>query len=1067
MFKKKTIKKNRLKSNYTKKKNNTYKKSPWKTIFKVFVYLFLFFMISGFVLWLVLYKKYLTDLPSPQELEKLEFAEASTIYDKNWIELYKIFKEKRTYISFEDINKNMVNALVAWEDKRFWTNPWVDFIWIARAWINYFTWQSNWKIAGTSTLTQQLIKNTIITNERSIERKIKEIYLAIQLTNWVSKEKIIELYLNKIEFWSNAFGIEQAAQTFFAKSAKDLWILESSMLASLPKTPTWLSPYNYPKRLIWFPYIIANNDEESQIDIVTGKDKVVHKEMLFPLVKYISEMKWSPLKESNKILICNLDNTKFKINQRVDWQGCSIQEYSHLLNFLNAIQIWVDENVIEYQTWRKDFILGRMLEDEYITFEQYKEAVINWIWYKFTRSKENIKAPHFVFYVKEYLEEKYGADVVSKWGLKIHTTLDYNLQQKAEEIVIKQTELNINKFNASNAALVTIDNINGSIVTMVWSKDYFDEENKWNVNIITSKLQPGSTFKPFVYSIATYKNEIGTHTPVYDVETKFPWYEPQNFDGKFMWKMNFSTALNNSRNIPAIKMFFMAWWEKAIVNFMKSIWAESLKNHGQYWAPLALGTWEMTPLELATSYSVFANLWVKKEIIPITKIEDSKWNIIFEIENNDGNQVISKGQTYLMNSVLSNTSTRPTFWNTYLALNNRTVAAKTGTSTKQSVKNWKKIIHPANLWTIWYTPDYTTVVWAWNTDWEKLNFKWNGLEWAWPIWKKFMEELHKWKEVKTWKKPAEIKDVSISDISGFLPSPENRNNSFIVKSSYLNKPTKYDYSFKTIKVDALCNGKITDKTPEAAKKSLTLVQFSSLQPGNSSWEEPVQKWVKSWKASEKYWNISNLITSYNDIECERSSVPSEIKIKSLTNEWDVFTVWLNTIKFGYRSSNPIIKIDVLLEDSVVDSIKVASKTEWLYEWVITLPFEYEGKKADITFRAVDSEYYSKSETTQIYILGRDVIKPEIEITNPSDLSLKLYKDWYFNLRGIVTDRSPIRTINIYIDDVRFKIWITWNKFIVPISADDLDLWIHVIRVDAIDNWLNKSSELIKLEVLEK
>jgi hypothetical protein len=141
--------------------------------------------------------------------------------------------------------------------------------------------------------------------------------------------------------------------------------------------------------------------------------------------------------------------------------------------------------------------------------------------------------------------------------------------------------------------------------------------------------------------------------------------------------------------------------------------------------------------------------------------------------------------------------------------------------------------------------------------------------------------------------------------------------------------------------------------------------------------------------------------------------------------------------------------------------------EWLYEWIITLPTEYQDKRVDITFRAVDSEYYSQSETTQIYILWRDVIKPEINITNPSDLSLKLYKDWYFNLRGEVTDRSPIRTINIYINDERFKIWITWNKFVVPMSAKDLDLWIHIIKVEAIDYWLNKNSKLIKLEVLEK
>jgi hypothetical protein len=157
----------------------------------------------------------------------------------------------------------------------------------------------------------------------------------------------------------------------------------------------------------------------------------------------------------------------------------------------------------------------------------------------------------------------------------------------------------------------------------------------------------------------------------------------------------------------------------------------------------------------------------------------------------------------------------------------------------------------------------------------------------------------------------------------------------------------------------------------------------------------------------------------------------------------------------------------MLEWKVVDSIAVDSKLEWIYEWVISLPFEYENKKADITFRAVDNQYYSQSDTTQIYILWKDVIKPEINITNPSDLSISLYNDGFFNLRWNVQDRSPIRTINVYIDDKKYKIWIEWPEFVLPISAEWLDYGLHTIRVDAIDYWLNKSTKLIKLEVLQK
>ncbi|MCP4524131.1 MAG: transglycosylase domain-containing protein, partial [Candidatus Gracilibacteria bacterium] len=400
------MKKRKLSSKYTKKSQKKIKNGKGSKVLKVILYLFIFFVISGLVSSLILYKKYLVDLPSVEEMEKLEFAEASTIYDKNGIELYKIFTEKRTYVNYQQINKNMINALVAGEDQRFWNNPGVDFIGLTRAGLNYVLGKSDGKVRGTSTLTQQLIRNTIIKNERSVERKIKEIYLAMQLTNGVSKEKILELYLNKISFGSNAFGIEQASKTFFNKSAQDLGILESSILASIPKGPTYYSPYNHPKRLVGYPYIFSLDDTNTQIEVVTQKDREVNHLMVDELVNFISNIDGEPLLQSNTIYLCNLDQEKFKIVQRLDNSGhCGKYEYSDLLALLNAIQITKDGNVIEYQTGRKDFILGRMLEDKYITFDEYKQALLDSIGYTFSRAREDIKAPHFVFYVKEYLEE--------------------------------------------------------------------------------------------------------------------------------------------------------------------------------------------------------------------------------------------------------------------------------------------------------------------------------------------------------------------------------------------------------------------------------------------------------------------------------------------------------------------------------------------------------------------------------------------------------------------------------------------------------------------------------------
>lgn len=966
-----TLPRRKLKTTYTKKVSSKTKKilnKKWKNwFFKIMIYIIVFFLIGWIILGAILYQKYIVGLPPVSELKNLKIAESSIIYDRNWEELYKIFKEKRTYVNYEDINKNMINAIVSIEDKRYWTNPWIDIRWLIRAWFNYILWNSDW-VAGTSTLTQQLIRNTIITNERSLERKIKEIYLAYKLTNSLSKEKILELYLNKISYWHNAYGIEEWAKTFFNKSAKNLNVFESSILASLPKWPTYYSPYNHPWRIVWYPYIYAKETPSDIVKIITKKDVILNNDIVKKFTHFIAWLKASRLEWTNKILICNIKKEYFKNEIRVDNDWCSVIEYPNLIPLLNSIRIKdSNDNYIEYETWRKDRVLWRMLEDWYITFKDYQNSILTGIWYKFNQSREEIKAPHFVFFVKEYLEEKYWEKLVNIGWLKIYTTLDLKLQEKAQQLVEDQAKINETKFWANNAALISLDNKTGEILSMVWSKDYFDKDNKWNVNIITSKLQPWSTFKPFVYSMWIFNKKIWSKSVIFDLKTDF-WsdYIPANFDGKFMWKMNISTALNNSRNIPAIKMFFMAWWEKSIVNFMKKMWVNSLNSRWQYWAPLALWTWEMTPLELATAYSTFANMWIKKDITPILRIEDSKWNIIEEHKEKEYPQTISKNQAYIMNHILSDSTTRPTFWNTYMTLPDRKLSAKTWTSTKQYIRNGKKDIYPANLWTIWYTPQITTVVWAWNTDWSKLGYRWNWLEWAWPIMQKFMAFAHKGLPIEDWTKPDWVKKINISKVSWLLPNPENVNSSNIIKSLFINVPNTYDNSFRYVKVDSLCNWAITDRTPDAAIKTVRLLSFHSLMPNNPKWENPVINWTKSPEFQKIYWNSSNIIWKINP-PCERSSIPSEIIIKTTIKDNEVMHLWENFVLFAYRSSNPIIKVEVFIWDTLVDQVKINNKKNWSYSWKIFIPATKLTKSTKLILKAIDNQYYSSTVEKHISI----------------------------------------------------------------------------------------------------
>lgn len=1064
-----TRNKRRLKTVYTRKKKFSFKKYEGKFTYKYLMYVLLFFVGITLFMSIILYFKYIRDLPSIKELENLEIAESTTIYDREWWELYKIYKEKRTYIPYEEINKNMVNALVAWEDKRYWENSWIDLIWLVRAVLYRAIWKTD-KLEATSTLTQQLIKNTILTSERKIERKIKEMYLSYRLSSWVSKEKILELYLNKISFWHNSYWIEQAAKTFFWKKAKDLWILESSILASLPKWPTYYSPYNHPDRTLWYPYFYTNKVENS-IKIISEKDKNDNSEILKSLTDFFTELKATRLEWTNKILVCNLDKANFKIKLDIDKDWCSIFEYSWLLNFLNWIKIKKDDYYIEYQTWRKDFILWRMLEDKYIEFDDYKKSLIASIWYKFNEEKQAINAPHFVFFVKEFLEKKYWEEIVEAGWLKVYTTLDPKLQKKAEELVEKQWNLNEQKYWADNAAMISIDNKTWEILAMVWWRDYFDSENKWNVNIITSKLQPWSTFKPFVYSIWMFKNEIWSKSPIYDLKTTFPGsYAPKNFDWWFLWKINISEALNSSRNIPAIKMFYMAWWEKSVVEFMRKIWVNSLNTNNQYWAPLAIWTWEMTPLELASAYTVFANLWVKKEISPILKILDSKWNVIEDknTKKTKEEKVISEAQTYIINYILSDTSTRPAWWNPFLVPSWLKVAIKTWTSTKQYTKNWVKQIYPANLWTISYTPSITTVWWVWNTDWSEVSMKADWLNCVWPMVRDFMSFAHKWKTAEFWKRPATVKEISISEVSWLLPNPEIKNN-YLVKSLFVNTPTKYDNSFKQVEVDALCNWKITENTPEAARKKVTLLELHSMNPSNANWENPVKAWALSNAFIEKYWNIPNLVTTLSTETCERVWWnESEIVIKSTIKEWESFSNWENTIELAYRSNNPIKKIDILLNNEVIEELYLKNKLEWTYVWTFNIPEGFVWNNIKMKIRAVDTEYNSNSEEKTISIIEKDNIPPEIILENPIDWNIKLYNDSFFNLKAEIKDRSTIKTITIKIDNNIEITWLTSKKVSYSINSNkDLPVWNHLITIEVIDKDLNKSSKDITLEIMQR
>lgn len=632
----------------------TYEKSRKKNKLFFFLKLFgvivaLFFL--GILAIAALFVYYAKDLPRPEKFTERPFVESTKIYDRTGKTLlYEMYgEEKRDYVPLNEISDYLKQAAISTEDAKFYSHNGLDFVGIFRAF--KINWELKKPLYGGSTISQQLIRSTFLTLEKSAERKIREIILTLELERRYEKDQILEWYLNQIPFGPNIYGAESASQTYFNKPAKELSLAEAASLAAMIQAPSYLSPYGQ------------------------------HTDELFI---------------------------------------------------------------------RKDYVLKRMANEHYITQEEAEQAKKEEL--KFTDIETtSIKAPHFVFYVQNYLLEKYGRDFLEKGGLKVYTTLNWDFQQKAEEAVKKGVENN-KMYNGHNASLVSIDPKTGEILAMVGSADWFgDPEPEGCVpgknclfdpklNVATYKIgrQPGSAFKPFVYATAFYKedsqgNLITDKYVVIDEQTNFGDYGgkpyiPQNYDGLFRGPVTLRQALAQSLNIPSVKVLAYLAGQKESIDTAKKLGITTLNQpYSFYGLSIVLGGGEVKLIDMVSAYGVFATEGLRVPVSSILKIEDSESNII-EQNSKTLRLVLNQKSAILINDILSDNSARtPIFGaNSVMYFKDEQVAAKTGTTSDYR-----------DGWIIGYTPNIVTGVWAGNNDNTKMN-KEPGMVIAGPIWKNFM-----------------------------------------------------------------------------------------------------------------------------------------------------------------------------------------------------------------------------------------------------------------------------------------------------------------------------------------
>lgn len=612
-----------------------------RIIFGIFV---LFFIAGTLGITMAVYWITKLQMPDLSAFENRKIAQSTKIYDRTGtILLWDIHSDiKRTLVPFDKISRNIKNATVAIEDSEFYQHKGIDIPAIFRSIFNDIITGS--KKQGGSTITQQLAKNAMLTKEKTFTRKIKEIVLALKIEKEISKEKILELYLNEISYGGSNYGIEAASQSYFGKKSEDLTLAEATYLAAMPKAPTYYSP-------------LGNNRDE-------------------------------------------------------------LEE-------------------------RKNLVLRRMQELNFITEEEKKQAENEKIVF-LNKDDLSIKAPHFSIFIRSYLEEKYGKDLVEEGGLKIITTLDYDLQKKAEEIVKTFAESNTKNFNASNAAMLALDPKTGQILVMVGSKDYFNKEIQGNYNVTLAKRQPGSSIKPFVYATA-FKNGYTPDTVLFDLPTEFnpscnpdgtpkenvkpeKCYHPLDYDKIFRGPITLRNALAQSVNIPSVKTLYLAGLKNAIKT-MDDVGIKFSSDPMNFGLSLGLGAGEVTLIDLASAYAVLANNGVKNNYTGILKIEDPNGNILEEFREYP-RQVLDKNISLIMSDVLSDNNARtPAFGErSSLYFSDRQVAAKTGTTNDY---------HDA--WTFGYTPSFVLGAWAGNNDNTPMEKKVAGFIVS-PMWHAFFEE---------------------------------------------------------------------------------------------------------------------------------------------------------------------------------------------------------------------------------------------------------------------------------------------------------------------------------------
>lgn len=589
--------------------------------------LFIFFILSILIFVSFLYLK--VSLPSISKLKNYHPQQTNIVYDINGNIIAFLGPVRRIYVPLKDIPPHVIKAFLAAEDAHFYEHRGIDFLGMLRA--LYKDIIHGKIVQGGSTITQQVVKSLLLSPERTIRRKIKEIFLAWQIEKYLTKNQILTIYLNQIYLGEGAYGVEAAALTYFNKHVWELNLSEAAVLAGLPAAPS---------------------------------------------------------------------------------------KYNPLRNYKLALA-------------RRNYVLKRMAEEGFISWKKAQILSAQPI----KLNPRNISIPAYAAYfidaMKEELEKILPSEVIKQGGLSIYTTLDLKWQKKAYENAIKTLNSLFPNRKSPEIAVVCIDNQDGGIRVLIGGKNYL--KSSYN-RAIYAKRQPGSAFKPFLWAKAIDDGILTPDAIVPDEPLYLPGinngkdWAPRNYDGKYLGLIPLKDALAYSRNTVAVRIALMLGLDR-IADILNKL---DLKFNKILNYSIALGTYEVTPLELTRSFTIFPNMGnmvtpkfieeiyaglIHKNPKPIYKSK-----IIIK-------PVISEYTAYIMNDFLQAVVEYGT-GKCAQALG-VPVAGKTGTT--QEYKD---------AWFIGYTPFYTCGVWVGYDKKRSLGRGETGGKVACPIWLSVMKSIN-------------------------------------------------------------------------------------------------------------------------------------------------------------------------------------------------------------------------------------------------------------------------------------------------------------------------------------